>query len=389
MTVHVLSFDFDLSLFNKFYADSATKDVIESNRKFLDAIKANNHLYTNTFVFVGSNRQCKRTDDTHLITTKWQRVGSCFPAIKRIADYLNARLIPFLLADLFGNLPHGTSYERIINEQEGDVHADCPVDETKAILLYAQIHKIAQEIADKSKEKNPKKLEPIVFDFYDDNEEILAHLAHFFNQKNKILLPEHVTLRLHQYDGGEAKLKHEIKGQGFIDKNYSQTVKDMVAYHRRHFPQQEKFYIASCVTPNVLLNWIPWQKTEENAQAMPQFAPYSFFSSARYQDTYTYLWNQVEGDSLVRKAKAILRDYTKQDFIFGSVMGRFISGHWNRHHVEDVSTIIAKEYDSISDLLAALNKLDPTHGGSLFRRIQFIEQQTVLREQSFLECGAN
>lgn len=221
MTIRVTSFDFDGCLFNLNYIYSEPKDVIAANRVFLDAIREASSDFTKRITFVGSNRQSLSID----IANSFGK-GSCFPAVKTVSDYLGTTLDPFLLADIYGDLPDGTSYQRARDNQEGKYqgpHSEWLFDETKATILYAQMHKVAQE--------NPE--EDIIFDFYDDRGnrarapiDILEHLQTFFT-KYPELIPSNVTLRLNHYAGGTVTPLATIKGQGFIDANYKQTVKDM------------------------------------------------------------------------------------------------------------------------------------------------------------------
>lgn len=219
MTIRVLSFDFDGCLFNRGYVNSEDKDVVKSNEAFLEAIKQENQEYTTVYSLVGSNRQSYNVD----MANAWGK-GSCFPAIKTISDHLGTQLDTFLLADIFGNLPAGTSYNRATSAQKHEVeHSDWMFDETKTTLIYAQIHKIANQ--------HPN--EPIVLDFYDDRgngaraeHDILEQLRDFYT-KHHHLIPANVTLRLNHYAGAAVTMMNEIKGTGFIDANYQQTVKDL------------------------------------------------------------------------------------------------------------------------------------------------------------------
>ncbi|MBN9225950.1 MULTISPECIES: DUF5617 domain-containing protein [Legionella] len=111
---------------------------------------------------------------------------------------------------------------------------------------------------------------------------------------------------------------------------------------------------------------------------------YSFFNRSKstidFPDSYTKNWNKVGGDSNYRKIKALLIDYTKESCFFGSFIGRVISGHWHRNHVSAVSKIIANMsvknyYESVDDIVADLRSLKPAQGGSLYRRIKFIEMK--------------
>ncbi|CDZ78437.1 Ankyrin repeats (3 copies) [Legionella massiliensis] len=69
------------------------------------------------------------------------------------------------------------------------------------------------------------------------------------------------------------------------------------------------------------------------------------------------------------KAQAILKDYTKSD----SAIKRFFTGHWNRHHVDEVSLILQSRYKSLEELLARLSQIDLLNPkGSLARRIIYM-----------------
>ena len=219
MTIRVLSFDFDGCLFHRGYINSEDKDVVKSNEAFLEAIKKENEEFTTVYSLVGSNRQSYQID----IVNSWGK-GSCFPAIKTVSDHLGTILDTFLLADIFGNLPIGTSYSQATSSTKHEIeHSDWMFDETKTTLIYAQIHKMANQ--------HPN--EPIILDFYDDrgngeraSHDILEQLRDFYT-KHHALIPVNVTLRLNHYAGGNVTLMNEIKGTGFIDENYQQTVKDL------------------------------------------------------------------------------------------------------------------------------------------------------------------
>ncbi|KTC78215.1 hypothetical protein [Legionella brunensis] len=220
MAIRVLSFDFDGCLYHRGYIynfNDKEKYVLEANRKFLDAIKKDNGHYTRNIGFVGSNRQSKSID---LVNGK----ESCFVTIQQIVEDLGIELDKFLMADLYGNLAAGESFNRAIDaDTPWDQHVEWKFDDTKASLIYAQVQKIAQE--------NPD--EEIVFEFFDDRgkgarrtEDILEWLNKFYSE-NPEMLPKNVTLKLNHYSGEEVTPLFEIKGTGIIDADYRQTVKDM------------------------------------------------------------------------------------------------------------------------------------------------------------------
>lgn len=261
MAIRVLSFDFDGCLFHSNYIFSEQKDVVKSNHAFLNKIKEENKEFTKAYTFVGSNRQSFAID---IINSRSK--GSCFPAVKQVSDFLGTTLDTMLLADIYGDLPDGTSYARATNQNNQEKHSEWLFDETKATILYAQMHKIANE--------NPN--EEIVFDFYDDRGigaikpvDILEHLHNFY-EKNQYLIPSNVTLRLHQYAGAEVTPIAQIKGTGFIDQNYRQTVKDLAAQAVTEFSDgiNSQIQVTETAKPELLKNRKPLGKA--TASAVPE-----------------------------------------------------------------------------------------------------------------------
>ncbi|QEY52381.1 hypothetical protein [Legionella longbeachae] len=269
MTIRITSFDFDGCLFHRNYANSENKDVIASNKIFLDTIKQENQNFTQTIAFIGSNRQSLNVDMANSFGK-----GSCFPAIKKVSDYLGCTFDPFILADIYGDLPSGTSYDRAIqflNRTYSGDHSDWIFDETKASLIYAQMHKAALE--------NPT--EEIIFDFYDDRgfgarspKDILEDLHEFFSQ-NPELVPPNVTLRLNHYAGGNVSQMDPIKGKtnSIIDVNYQQTVKDMAEITKQKDAYRDgimaPIFIAHHVKGNELLHRKAFTQAEPSVVSQP------------------------------------------------------------------------------------------------------------------------
>ena len=238
MTILVNSFDFDGCLFNINYIMAEEKDVIAYNQAMLDSIKAKISDYHTAITLVGSNRQSKEVDDTNHFH---HNTGSCFPAIKTVNNYLGATLDTFLLADIYGELPDGTSYERAMDPSCTE-HAGWHFDLTKASLIYAQIHKIA----------NNHRNEPITFDFYDDNRNIITDLQYFFT-KFPQLIPNNVTFRVFYYAGQKPVSHFSVAGTGFIDANYRKTVKQMTQISSESKDREKDLaVVAYDVTPELL-----------------------------------------------------------------------------------------------------------------------------------------
>ncbi|RUR11002.1 DUF5617 domain-containing protein [Legionella sp. km772] len=105
----------------------------------------------------------------------------------------------------------------------------------------------------------------------------------------------------------------------------------------------------------------------------------SFFSKATstslFPDSYQAIWKTPKAYSNILKIKALLTDYTKENFFLGSFFGRLFSCHLGRHHVAKVHEIIHTPYECVEDLIYDLKLLKPQKGGSLDRRLRFIEVQ--------------
>ena len=224
MAIRVLSFDFDGCLFHIKYIETFPKDVIEQNRVFLDTITyenaefgLNERALTEVISFIGSNRQSKAIDDVNTFINGYIK-GSCFPAIQQVSDYIGAKLNTLLLADIYGDLPEGTSYIRAMDKtlKNPKDHAHWLFDETKVTILYAQIHSMA----------SIRQSAQIIFDFYDDREDILYALLKFYTI-NSELIPRNVVLRLTRYVDARITPIATIHGSGLIDTHYRETVKHM------------------------------------------------------------------------------------------------------------------------------------------------------------------
>lgn len=243
-TIRVSSFDFDNCIFHIDYIWDKNKpneySVILENSEFLETIRSQNHFFDDNICLVGSNRQSKATDD-ELSDFKPAPTESCFAAIEKLSAFLDARLDPFLMADIYGNLPSGTSFYKARSPQSNRLkHANWVFDKSKLSILYAQMHKIASEYPN----------DEIIFDFYDDKragafdgkmEALLENLERFFTRHPE-MIPKNVTLRLHHYAGKEVTPYQPIKGQGIIDTGYRNTVLEMAKLAGAYSAQRHPMY---------------------------------------------------------------------------------------------------------------------------------------------------
>ena len=345
MTMRVLSFDFDGCIFNGDYVNSCKRkaakeinDIIKYNESFLKEIRAENDrlAYTNVISFIGSNRQSKAIDDLNSIKFTIGlgiiKVGSCFPAIQAITNYLSVKFDSFLLADIYGHyengnpLEDGTSYNRAIDPAFKGMHADWEFDETKATIIYAQMHKIALA--------NPK--EEIVFDFYDDRNDILYSLHNFFNN-NKELMPRNVTLHLNQYVN--STLSHpfaDIVGSGIIDANYRATVIEMAqkAKDTQAFSYSQSLKVSEQLNPKLLTNRceIPFTKAENNFFSILN----QIFDKAIKLRKDGHINASASANELIRKISTHFNDYKSKTINYKSFQDLCAKDLSDAHKVLDM-----------------------------------------------------
>lgn len=108
-----------------------------------------------------------------------------------------------------------------------------------------------------------------------------------------------------------------------------------------------------------------------------------------FPDSYKRIWDSTPGHSNITKIKALLKDYTKEDSILGSFWGLIFTLHWGRHHVKSVHQIAQTQYTSVEAILSDLKALKPREGGSLDKRIKFIELQIIAQRRDSPEPQFN
>ena len=197
--------------------DDIMFDFFENNEKLYSAVlsqmSADN--FDKMIVLVGSSRQSYAVDQDRKAMSGY----ACFQVINALSTLFCATFDPFLLADIYGNLPSGSAFQQAMSQEHSEArknHADCVVDHTKVSILYAQMHKVASEHPETD----------IEFNFFDDRNDIHEALINFY--LNAIdLIPKGVTLKLHLYNGAQLENLCEMKGNGIIDRHYRQSVKEM------------------------------------------------------------------------------------------------------------------------------------------------------------------
>ncbi|MCF6776436.1 hypothetical protein L3V83_07585 [Thiotrichales bacterium 19X7-9] len=252
--IRVVSLDMDHCIFNTSYVTAYNDEsgnqkdkkslVIDCNRSLFNSIlekidenkeeakrdeENENDNNTQLIFTVGSNRQSKSIDQYNMIS-RHGKTESAYTAIDTIVQHFKnshkpTTLNKLLLEDIFTNKKAGDSFKSAIESlyqkklTDSDDNNSWLLDGSKVPILYAQMHDIAASHLESK----------IEFDFYDDDsrDEIIPALTKFYSQFPQ-MIPDNVILNLHKYKGNNPELKYSIKGQGKIDTDYRQTVKNMM-----------------------------------------------------------------------------------------------------------------------------------------------------------------
>lgn len=227
-----LSFDFDGCLFHLGYHQSNEKNVVAQNKIFLKGIKEEFKGYDKIVAYTGSNRQDKDVDSSNADRNK---TASCFSSLQAICKFLGVRvdLDKILMADVYGGLKAGESFERAIEDSDSQkkngYHCHWIFDEEKLTILHTQMHKLATENPDAD----------IDFKFFDDRYDILSALREYFT-KYPCMIPDKVKLHLYRYRGKRARFVSTIQGVGAIDMQYRETIRHMAHIAIANDPKKDK-----------------------------------------------------------------------------------------------------------------------------------------------------
>ena len=240
------------------YKSPPTSGAFPYIYNFLFNLAKDNMAYNQVVIHIGSNRQSLYHEFiSHFrhLENQWYKMGLSYFEIPRIAEFLkryhnHLSFNPFLLSDIYGNLTDGESFkraksdleniginalmidtqkcydflEKLKNNQLPHEHKIWFFDETKFSILYAQMHKQASE--------HPN--DEIVFDFFDDREDILMALSNYFSRHLEFI-PRNTTLCLNKFNGNELNHPNKnsktafpiiLNGLGEINVNYRQAILD-------------------------------------------------------------------------------------------------------------------------------------------------------------------
>lgn len=232
-SISLWSLDFDGCLLNIAALERLNRDnpqtvlataqiLTNMNQALLNFIKTQTSTADLTIVMNGSNRQSSDIDAWNGLS---RRGISIFQMLPYIANAIpKAALDATLLPDVFCDLEPGSTWASIVDSDP--IQPGCPLDESKILLLYLQMHHAA-----KTHLKNAE--DTISFNFVDDRSDILQTLQQYC-QQNPQMIPKGMTLKLYQYHGEQPVPFASITGTAAIDASYPTTIKAFT--HAAHMP---------------------------------------------------------------------------------------------------------------------------------------------------------
>jgi hypothetical protein len=259
--VYVCDVDYDGCLLNqqcyrgRYYVIFGS--VVTQNKVLINDIIESSSTANDFIMFSGSNRQSICTDkdcaDRDYSGSSIPRFLEFYAAVSNKLKSSSKKFDTYLLTDTFSNDEEGTAFRKMqadlkeekilevgdsisrqdyqkpyIDASEGFNHRSTVYDYSKVINIYAKVHRVASQ--------NPHS--NIIFDFYDDKEDILAALKIFYETCPQ-LIPANVTLRLKEYNGTQNEISYEdieIVGKGEIDYNYHENIKTIVMKTKERKP---------------------------------------------------------------------------------------------------------------------------------------------------------
>ncbi|MDF1646077.1 MAG: hypothetical protein P1U61_03715 [Legionellaceae bacterium] len=213
--------DYDNCVGNFLSEKKTPEKLIEEEIHFWMHVKKKIHAETeglprgNRQLSSFSARQSKDSDD---FNAKKNQSTLSLGLYVQAAEYLDVTCNQFLLADVHGDLPCGTSFRLAVDPTYQGVHEGWYFDESKLSLIYGKIHRAASGNPDAT----------VLLTAYDDRSDILNALYLFFTE-HRDLLPEHAQLTLCQYERGSHELNYYPTIYGTddslgIDNDYKHTL---------------------------------------------------------------------------------------------------------------------------------------------------------------------
>lgn len=254
--VVISSLDGDDCLFHRHGYLAEESNVLEQNHLLFTHMRDQLKDKDKGKLYVGSNRQSLPIDILNSTPSGFgarkrprrESFLKIFPMIAEVLKNASNKPVDYsrqLLPDIISSLPAGTTYYSALKEYEENPdithgtpeykynHPVCPMDMSKILLLYSQIHDAALAYPDCD----------ITFNFYDDDEEILRNL-HTVYALYPNLIPRNISLNLFLYNGKEKPTPVTIypaygiggfekipstplSGTGNVNHNYQRDIKSL------------------------------------------------------------------------------------------------------------------------------------------------------------------
>jgi len=197
---------------------------------------------------------------------------------------------------------------------------DYPLDHSRLLMLYAQMHHIASQNPDKQ----------LKFTFVHPNKDLLENIHTFFSNPDYIQLkPKNISLHLVQYNGNEEpkEINSVQNGKGGkIDNNYRENTKKLYENYKRQFEvsidarhnlmqkMKEDILVGKQFIADFIKNRIRTTAEEELIEYRKQRG---------LRDNYYTFWGRIKGmskqvkldavDKVLNSLKGKTVEYTEQD----------------------------------------------------------------------------
>lgn len=239
--ISVHAFDFDRCVFNFMYhiRKEDPQRVITQNQSLITFVTASirQSAATKAIFMSASARQDLLGDEFN--SKENFESGSSFTALLQLGDEFARQLDGvtcavdrYLLADTYYTRAPGQTFTAAVNNVGDNKNSEWLYDDSKLTIVFPHIQKIAKE----------HRHATIIYNFYDDKQEIINGLIKIFSQ-HPDLIKRGVIVRLHAYEGKSVELKAEFVGTGGLDLDYHASVKlmalcagyDVTKYGLDHF----------------------------------------------------------------------------------------------------------------------------------------------------------
>lgn len=154
--------------------------------------------------------------------------GSSFDFMPQLAEACGVDFEPIFMADVFADLPFGSTFQRATMPDFKGEHLRCPMDSKKISTTYLHTQHFANLYPGSTVHYYPYDDSAIRDPNNDEVSQILEANCEYFT-KYSSLLPDTAQITYHHYTGNQypPKALYQCKGSGSTDKSYVETIKRM------------------------------------------------------------------------------------------------------------------------------------------------------------------